>query len=154
MPSPSPRVRLRRPAIIRDSRLLASTHDQAKSIFFKNRADSASRRRTVPSIRVHRWHFYEIPTTRPLGGFLSPKFRKQRHRPTNSQTSVKPEGDVFAAGSGSAQKLLALCHTAVSDPWYLEVRFRELIARATLHAEKPPACAGGSFSCSRVALTG
>ena len=38
-----------------------------------------------------------------------------------------------------------------SDPWYLEGRFRELIARATRHPEKPPACAGGSWSCIRVA---
>jgi hypothetical protein len=42
--------------------------------------------------------------------------RKQRHRPTNSQISLKPEGDVFVAGSDSAQQLLALCHAAVSDP--------------------------------------
>ena len=92
-----------------------------------------------------------MPTTRPLSGFLSPKLRKQRHRPTNSQISLKPEGDVFVAGSDSAQQLLALCHAAVSDPWYLEGRFRELIARATRHPEKPPACAGGFCSCSRVA---
>jgi hypothetical protein len=46
--------------------------------------------------------------------------RKQRHRPTNSQISLKPEGDVFVAGSDSAQQLLALCHAAVSDPWYLK----------------------------------
>ena len=37
----------------------------------------------------------------------------------------------FVAGSDSAQQLLALCHAAVSDPWYLEGRFRELIACAT-----------------------
>jgi len=55
--------------------------------------------------------------------------RKQRHLPTNSQISLKPEGDVFVAGSDSAQQLLALCHGAVSDPWYLEGWFRELIAR-------------------------
>src|SRR5262245_8221006 len=92
-----------------------------------------------------------MPTTRPLSGFLSPKLRKQRHRPTNSQISLKPEGDVFVAGSDSAQQLLALCHPAVSDPWYLEGRFRELIACATRHPEKPPACAGGSCLCSWVA---
>ena len=92
-----------------------------------------------------------LPTTRPLSGFLSPKLRKQRHRPTNSQISLKPEGDVFVAGSDSAQQLLALCHAAVSDPWYLEGRFRELIACATRQTEKPPACAGGFCSCSRVA---
>ena len=77
--------------------------------------------------------------------------RKQPHRPTNSQISLKPEGDVFVAGSDSTQQLLARCHAAVSDPWYLEGRFRELIACATRHPEKPPACAGGSCSCSRVA---
>ena len=64
-------------------------------------------------------------------------------RPTNSQISLKPEGDVFVAGSDSAQQLLALCHAAVSNPWYLEGRFRELIARAIRQNEKPPACAGG-----------
>jgi hypothetical protein len=42
----------------------------------------------------------------------------KRHRPTNSQISLKPEGDVFVAGSDSAQQLLALCD-AGSDPWYL-----------------------------------
>jgi hypothetical protein len=46
--------------------------------------------------------------TRPLSGFLSPKLRKQCHRPTNTQISLKPEGDVFVAGSDSAQQLLAL----------------------------------------------
>src|SRR5207244_4042156 len=61
-----------------------------------------------------------LTTTRPLSGFLSPKLRKQRHRPTNSQISLKPEGDVFVAGSDMAQLLLALCHAAVSDPWFLE----------------------------------
>jgi hypothetical protein len=30
-------------------------------------------------------------------------------RPTNSQISLKPEGDVFVAESDSAQQLLALC---------------------------------------------
>ena len=41
-------------------------------------------------------------------------------------------------------KLLALCHAAVSDPWYLEGRFRELIACATRHPEKkPPAVSRG-----------
>jgi hypothetical protein len=42
---------------------------------------------------------------------------------------MKPEGDVFVAGSDSAQQLLALCHAAVSRPWYFEGRFRELIVR-------------------------
>ena len=51
---------------------------------------------------------------------------------------MKPEGDVFVAGSDSAQQLLALCHAAVSGPWYFEGRFRELIARATLHHLKSP----------------
>ena len=56
----------------------------------------------------------------------------------------------FVAGSDSAQQLLALCHAAVSDPWHLEGRFRELIACATRHNEKkPPACAGGFCSNSR-----
>jgi hypothetical protein len=58
--------------------------------------------------------------------------------------------DVFVAGSDRAQQLLALCHAAVSDPWYLEGRFRELIECATRHTEKPPACAGGFCSFSRV----
>jgi len=53
-----------------------------------------------------------MPTPRPLSGFLSPKLRKQRHRPTNSQISLKPEGDVFVAGSDSAHQLLAPCHAA------------------------------------------
>ena len=56
----------------------------------------------------------------------------------------KPEGDVFVAGSDSAQQLLGLWHAAVSDPWYLKGRFRELIARATRHPEKePPAVSRG-----------
>jgi len=38
--------------------------------------------------------------------------------------SLKPEGDVFVAGRDSAQQLLARCHAAVSEPWYLEGRFR------------------------------
>jgi hypothetical protein len=46
--------------------------------------------------------------TRTRSGFLSPKLRIQRHRPTNSQISLKPEGDFFIAGSDSAQQLLAL----------------------------------------------
>jgi hypothetical protein len=57
--------------------------------------------------------------------------RKQRHHPTNSQISLKPEGDFFIAGSDSAQQVLALCHATVSDSWYLEGWFRELIARDT-----------------------
>ena len=101
-------------------------------------------------------HLSGIPTTRPLSGLLSPKLRKQRHRPTNSQISLKPEGDVFVAGSDSAQQLLALCHAAVSDPWYLEGRFRELIACATLAPKaKVPGLAPGAFASSnRVQLTG
>src|SRR5687767_13472549 len=62
------------------------------------------------------------------------------------------EPDRLVAGSDSSQQLLALCHAAaVSDPWYLEGWFRELIACATRYTEEPPACAGGSCSCSRVA---
>jgi hypothetical protein len=53
------------------------------------------------------------------------------YRSTNSQISLKPEGDVFVAGSDRALQLLALCHAAVSDTWYLVGRFRELIAYAT-----------------------
>jgi hypothetical protein len=60
-----------------------------------------------------------------LKWFKPPELRKQRHRLTNSQISLKPEGDVFVAGSDSAQQLLALCHAAVSDPGYLEGWFRE-----------------------------
>jgi hypothetical protein len=41
-------------------------------------------------------------------------------------------------GSDSTQQLLALCCAAVSDPWYLEGRFRELIGCATRHPKKSP----------------
>jgi|GEM_PF-4027494 len=69
---------------------------------------------------------------------------------THSQTGLKPEGVVVVAGNDRAQQLLA-CHAAVSNAWYLEGRFRESIAWASPHTEKPPAWAGGFFSCSRVA---
>jgi hypothetical protein len=79
-----------------------------------------------------------------MSGFLLPKLRKQRHRPTKSQISLKTEGDFFVAGSDSAQQLLALCHAAVAIHGSLEGRLRELIACATGHPEKkPPVCAGG-----------
>jgi hypothetical protein len=103
------------------------------------------------SCRWIQFHLYGMPTTRPLSGFL-PKLGEQRHRPTNSQILLKPEGDVFVAGSDSAQHLLALCHAVVSDPWCLAGRFQGLIARATRHPEKkPPAWAGGFCLCRRVA---
>jgi hypothetical protein len=92
-----------------------------------------------------------LPTTRPLSGFLSPKLRKQRHRPTSSQILLKPEGDVFVAGSDSTQQLLALCHAAESDPVPGGPVSGMDRARNPAQKEKPPACAGGSCSCSRVA---
>jgi hypothetical protein len=51
------------------------------------------------------------------------------------------------AGSDSTQQLLALCRAAVSDPWYLEGRFRELIGCAARHLEKAPGLKPGD-SCS------
>jgi hypothetical protein len=53
------------------------------------------------------------------------RIEETTHRPTNSQISLKPEGDVFLAGSDSAQQLLALYHAVVSDPGYLKGWFRE-----------------------------
>ena len=67
---------------------------------------------------------------------------------------MKPEGDVFVAGSDSAQQLLALCHEAVSGPWYFEGRFRELIARDPAPLKKPPAQAGGFSRGAGFLLTG
>jgi hypothetical protein len=94
-----------------DGSMLSNGHDQGRNA--KN------------TIQIQSCSLSGIPTTRPLSGFLSPELRKQRHRPTNSQISLKPEGDVFLAGSDSAQQLLALYHAVVSDPGYLKGWFRE-----------------------------
>lgn len=42
--------------------------------------------------------------------------------------ALEPEDGVFMAGSDSARELIALCHAAVADPWYLEGWFAKLIA--------------------------
>jgi hypothetical protein len=72
---------------------------------------------TIRSWIIFPMHLSDMPTARPRSAFLSPKLRRKRLRPTNSQISLKPKGDVFVAGRDSAQQLLALCHAAVSDPW-------------------------------------
>jgi hypothetical protein len=52
------------------------------------------------------------------------------------------------------QQLLALCHAAVSDPWYLEGRFRELIARATRQMKSPRPAPGAFARAAGLLLTG
>jgi hypothetical protein len=48
---------------------------------------------------------------------------------STAQASLQPEDNVFLEGSDSAEKLLALCHEAIADPWYLEGWFQQMIAR-------------------------
>ncbi len=67
------------------------------------------------------------------------------------RTATSPCSPKTPSGSDSAQQLLALCHAAVSDPWCLEGRFRELIACATRHPEKPP---GALARAAGLLLTG
>lgn len=45
--------------------------------------------------------------------------------------ALVPEGEAIVAGSGSAQQLMALCHDATRDPWFLDGWFRGL-------ADPPP----------------
>src|SRR3990170_3596495 len=74
-------------------------------------------------------------------------------RPTNSQISLKPEGEVFVAGRDSAQQLRALCHAALSDPGVLggPVPGMDRVRPGTLKKSPRPLRRGLFCSCSRVA---